>query len=270
MGSPAALLPLLALPGANVPVLDERAWLDQLLAHRAALVMQHEGTMQDPAYWALVIKSKYRDELLATPTATWESIVAREYTDTEKASDLAWAASMRTFEAAVPATATLRPATNLDQNAGYAIAGGTEFDAAGLHYKVFFDFTDFQKSLTGERVLGFAKELDRRGYQGDFKIGLTPPTRFIYNQIIVHSPSVAMGLCVEAVGLAYFKGELDHVARGLDVTLANKKAYDWHHYLLTGLFDQLPVEARDYVGYRTGVPGEGVSEGVSCPVGAEA
>ncbi len=69
MGSTAALLPLLALPGATVPVLDERAWLDQLLAHRPALVMPHEGTMQDPAYWALVIKSRYRDELLASATA---------------------------------------------------------------------------------------------------------------------------------------------------------------------------------------------------------
>lgn len=254
MGSAASLAPLLALPGASAPVLDERAWLDQLLEHRPALVMQHEGTMEDPAYWALVIKPRYRAELLTNSAATWETIVSREYTDALEASDLAWAESMRTFEAAVPATLTLRPFTNLKQNAGYAIAGGAGYDAAGLHYKVFFDFTDFQKSLTGERVLGFAKELDRRGYQGDFKIGLTPPTRFIYNQIIVHAPSVAMGLCVEAVGLAYFQGELDHIARGLDVALANKKTYNWHHYLLTALFDGLPVEARDYVGYRTLIP----------------
>jgi hypothetical protein len=247
------LLPLLALPGSTVAVLDERAWLDELVAHRGALMMQHEGTMQDPAYWALVIKPKYRAELLTSPTATWDSILTREYTDALRASDRAWAESLRVVERAVQPTATLRSFSNLDQNAGYGLGTGAPYDAAGLHYKVFYDFTDFQKSLTGERVLGFAKELDRRGFQGDFKIGLTPGTRYIYNDIILHAPSIAMGLCAEAVGLAWFGSELDHIARGLDVVVRSKP-YDWHHYLLTGWFDQLPADAKDYVGYRVPVP----------------
>lgn len=251
MASP--LLPLLALPGSQVPVLDERAWLEQLVVHRPALMMQHEGTMKDPAYWALVIKPKYRDEMLSDLTATWDTIIARENTDAVKASDLAWAAAARAVHAAVQPTATIRPARAWDTGGGYAIRKSASWDDAGLHYKVFFDFADFQVSLAGDRVVGFVKELDRRGFEGDFKFGFSPAPRFNYNQIIVHASSIAMGLCMEAVGLAWYGKELDHIDRGLDVVV-DKRPYDWHHYLLTALYDQIPSAAKDYVDYRTPIP----------------
>lgn len=244
--------PLLASPQASVPVIEERAWWEQLSSRRPELAAQHTGTMRDPAYWALVIKPKYRDELLSTPGATWDTIVSREDTDALKARDRAWADALRAYAATIQASATLRGGAS-ESTAGYAVRGGASFDAAGLHYKVFFDFTDHNRSLTGERVYGFAKQLERRGFVGDFKIGLTTDTRFIYNQIIVHAPSIAMGLCVESVGLEWFAGELDHVARGLDVTV-DGSPNDWHHFLLLDRWAVVPPAAAGYVEYRTPIP----------------
>jgi hypothetical protein len=244
--------PLLASPQASVPVIEERAWWEQLSSRRPELAAQHTGTMRDPAYWALVIKPKYRDELLSTPGATWDTIVSREDTDALKARDRAWADALRAYAGTIQASSTLRGGAS-ESTAGYAVRGGASFDAAGLHYKVFFDFKDFNRSLTGERVAGFAKELERRGFIGDFKIGLTPDTRFIYNQIIVHAPSVAMGLCVESVGLDWFGGELEHVARGLDVVVDGRPT-DWHHFLLLDRWTVVPQEAAEYVDYQTPIP----------------
>lgn len=244
--------PLLASRAATVPIVEEREWWQQLSARRPELAAQHSGTMRDPAYWALVIKPKYREELLSDPAATWDTIVLREDTEALKQRDEEWADALRAFARTIQPSPTLRGGAG-ERSTGYAVRGGATFDAAGLHYKVFFDFSDFTRSLTGERVLGFAKELERRGFVGDFKIGLTADTRFIYNQIIVHAPSIAMGLCVENVGLTWFAGELDHVARGLDVTV-DGSPNDWHHFLLLDRWTEVPAAAAEYVAYRTPIP----------------
>ncbi len=233
------------------PVLDQPRWLADLTAARPDLMRQHHGSVRDPAWQALVVRPRYRPELLADPTLTYEDLVAREYTPADRAEDAAWAQSLRDAQAASTPTANVAPGGyDLLSYASYRV--GPPMRPASdtiLDYKVFFEIADPPRTLTPDAYAAFTARLDAAGFQGDSKIDLRPgQTRFQYNDVIVHAPSIAMALCAEAVGIAAFSPRVEHVARGVDVRVDGKPT-DWHHFLLTGRFGELPAVVRDFVGY---------------------
>lgn len=234
-----------------VPTVDQPAWLAELVAHRPGLVRLHEGSVQDPAWEALVLRPRYRAAFLASETETVETLLAREYTDAQRTSDVSWVRSLRDARGAFVPTATI-DLGGYDGRAyvGYRLGPRIAYDADGLVYKAFFEFSDFQRSLSAERYAGFVAALEALGFRGDSKIDLrSGRTRFQYNQLIVHAPSIEMARCAEAVGLAYFGDEVEHVARGVDV-VGDGRPLDWHHFLLTGRYAALPDSVRDFVAYR--------------------
>jgi hypothetical protein len=217
----------------------------------------------DPAWHALVVRPRYR-ERLASGADTYETLVAREYTDADRASDASWTRALRVAQQAFVPTATVAPAGyDLRAYVGYRVGPPIPTPAGPvLDYKVFFEFDDFRASLSPERYAGFVARLDEVGFHGDSKIDLRPGrVRFQYNDLIVHAPSIRMAACAEATGRAYFEDEIAHVGRGVDVRVGGRPT-DWHHFLLSGRYDDLPIEARDFVEYR--VP---VGSASRCPAG---
>jgi hypothetical protein len=246
---------LLSCGRALPPALDEPAYLAELQAQRPDLVVQHQGSVRDPAWQALVIRPRFRAELLAGNDRTYETIVAREYTDAERASDASWAQSLRDAELAFdPTDRVARGGYDTRAYASYR-QGDAARDADGFDYKAFFELADFHTSLSAARYAGFAERLGAVGFRGDSKIDLRPgAVRFEYNDVIVHAPSIDLARCAEAVGIAWFGAAIEHIARGVDPPPAGKPL-DWHHFLLTGGFGQLPAAVRDFVQYRTPVAG---------------
>lgn len=243
-----ALSAVAAAPGL---VLDATDWLETLRAGRPELVTQHDGGIDDPAWQALVIRPRYRDELLGSET-TYEGLVARDYSAAQRSSDAAWAERLRDAQRSLPATPTLRPAGYpIEAYVGYRVGPkGPLVDPIGVTYKVFFELDDFQTALAPDRYVAFSRALEQAGFVGDSKIDLRPgQVRFQYNNVIVHAPSVEMAECAEAIGLAYFGGQVLHVARGVDAD-----GLDWHHFLLTGRFGQLPPQVRAFVHHREPLP----------------
>jgi hypothetical protein len=243
-------------PGEPVPFLDEPAWLEELLERRARIMMMHEGSITDPAWQALVLRPRYRAAFLASDTDTYDAIVALEYTEEQRAGDAAWATALQDAQTAFVATPSIAPAGyDLRSYVGYRV--GPELprqsDDKVVDYKAFLEFSDFRRSLTPARYAGFVARLDARGFRGDSKIDLRPgQVRFQYNNVIIHAPSIDMARCAEAVAIEYFGAELEHIARGIDAVVG-RKTNDWHHFLLTGSYDELPAAVRDFVEYRAPV-----------------
>jgi hypothetical protein len=239
----------------DVEVLDATAWLAALQSHRPELVAQHVGRIDDPGWQALVIRPQHRAELLGS-SATYATVVEREYDAVERVVDLDWAQQQRDAQRAHAPTATLRAAGYPPQAyVGYRVGPEVALrDERGLSYKVFFELEDFRTSLAPDLYLGFSRALEEAGFVGDSKLSLRPgQLRFQYNNVIVHAPSMAMAECAEATGLAYFSGQLLHVARGVDVW-ADGRGLDWHHFLLTGRFGGLPAEVQAFVQHREPLP----------------
>lgn len=255
------ILLLLGCAPTGPATLDEPAWLADLQAHRPELMTQHEGSIRDPAWQALVIRPQYRAELLATDTATYETLVAREYTAAQRVRDASWAQALRDAAATfVPTVDVSRAGYDIHAYVGYRVGPPFGPDGDGLVYKVFFEFVDFERSLSPDRYAGFVSRLESAGFRGDSKIDLRPgQARFQYNNLIVHTSSIAMARCAEAVGLATFGDEVLHVARGIDAPVDGRPT-NWHQFLLTGRYDALSATVKDFVAYRTpiGVPS-------SCP-----
>jgi hypothetical protein len=231
------------------PVVDQRAWLAALIEHRPELVTLPAGSRGDPAWHALVLRPRYRDAFLASDD-TYETLLAREYTADQRASDAAWVQSLRAARSAFVPTANLTAGYGGRAYVGYQVGPWDGYDTDSLVYKAFFELRDFQHALSAERYAGFVERLDALGFRGDSKIDLRPGrVRFLYNDLIVHAPSIAMARCAEAAGIAFFGTDLVHVARGLDV-MVDGRPVDWHHFLLTGRYDRLPTGAKDFVEYR--------------------
>lgn len=240
----------------TAPTLDQQAYYEQLVSRRPELMVRHGESVRDPAWQALVIRPAYREEILST-AATYQSILEREFTADLRTSDAAWASSLRDGQKRHPPTSTLDAAGYpIDVYVGYRIGRRPmPRDADGYTFKAFLELADFQGSLTPERYLGFSEALERAGFQGDSKIDLRPgQVRFQYNNVIVHAPSAAMAQCAETVGLAFFAGEIAHIARGVDAAPGpGETATDWHHYLLRGGFSRLTDPVKDFIAYR-GLP----------------
>lgn len=243
--------------GAPVPHLDEPAWLDELAARRPDLLTTPTGSVSDPAWQALVVRPRYRPELLGSERLTYAMIVAREYTEAQRVSDARWAQSLRDAQAAFPPGPAVAVA-GYDPRAyvGYRVGPATRPVRSGpiVSYKAFFELTDFQASLSADRYAGFVDRLAALGFRGDSKIDLRPgQVRFQYNNLIVHAPSMEMARCAEAAGLEHFGRELAHTARGVDA-LVDGEPTNWHHFLLTGRYHELPAAVRDFVEYREPPP----------------
>lgn len=222
-------------------------------------------SMRDPAWQALVLRPQYRAELLASDTLTYETLVAREYGVEDRASDAAWARSMRDAQTAFVSTPAIAVAGYpVEVYVGYRVGPRPRLEPDGLvlSYKAFIEVRDFQQALSPERYAGFVARLDAHGLWGDSKISLRPgQVRFQYNNVIVHAPTLGMALCAEAVGVAYFGAAVKHVGRGIDAKIG-PEAMDWHHFLLTGRYGELPSRVQDFIEYRTPV-----ATLASCPSG---
>jgi hypothetical protein len=124
---------------------------------------------------------------------------------------------------------------------------------AGFTYKSFFGFAEFLTALAPDAYRTLNATMAERGFQGSSKVDLRPAaTRFQYNQLIVYSSSPAMAACAEAIVASLYGSELAHVARGIDPppSLTDGRRTDWHHFLLTGRYAELPSTVRAYVEYR--------------------
>lgn len=243
----------------NLMTLDEPGYLSQLLVNRPVLMSMHSGSVQDPAYLALVIRPQFRDQILFHKPDTYQTIMTRQYSMEERASDVAWVKALQQAQLQFQSDASVYPAGYpIQAFVGYKVGPNVPIhDQGGLDYKVFFEFADFQKTLSPSAYAGFARYLSQLGFQGDSKIPLQPgQARFQYNNLIVHAPSIPLAQCAEAAGIAYFgRQAIAHIARGVDVGLApGGKPTDWHHFLLTGGFGGLPGSVQDYVRYRTPNP----------------
>jgi hypothetical protein len=233
-----------------VPILDQVEWWIDLTMERPQLADQYVGRIDDPAWQALVIRPRYRLELITPPFETYESIVAREYGPDERAADRLWAEGLQAAEIEAEPDAAMRR-IGRPAYAEFRIGPPVRTrDARGFTYKAFFEVDDFLVSLGPDRVTGFARALDAAGFVGGFIIDLRPgQVRFQYNNVIVHAPTMAMADCALATGLSYFASDLLHVGRGIDATKP-ERSLDWHHFLLTGEFDQLPADVQAFTRSR--------------------
>jgi hypothetical protein len=246
------------------PFVDQPAWLDQLRVHRPDVLVSGRGGVLDPAWQALVLRPRYRADFLVFAD-TYASFRARTYTQAQREIDARWAQSLRDAQQAfVPTTNIVVAGYDRQAYVGYQVGPRSwgEPDGLVVNHKAFLELSDFERSLTPERYAGFVAKLGEHGFIGDSKVDLRPgQVRFQYNNVIVHAPSAQMARCAEAVGIAYFGAELEHVARGIDAVV-DHDTLDWHSFLLTGRYAELPSPVRDFVEYRIPVGSTAV-----CPAG---
>jgi hypothetical protein len=148
---------------------------------------------------------------------------------------------------------------SIDQFVGYQTMAGRVADDRGLDYKVFFEFPHVIHDLTPARYRRFSAALAGGGFQGDSKTTTNQNTpwinRFQYNNLIVHSHSMADAERAESVGMQVFGKEVVHMSRGVDVMVrasgtnivGTTQSYDWHGFLCTGDFILLPSDVRTFV-----------------------
>jgi hypothetical protein len=213
------------------------------------------------AWQALVIAPEYRAAILAQRYATYTGVLAEEYCR-KNGSAPGVGHPGPTLASALRSTATLAPQLiGKNDSVGFSIGQDpTAADDAGFSYKSFFGFTDFVTALAPEAYRTLASTLVERGFRGASKIVVLPATtRFRYNQLVVYSASPAMAACGEAIVADVYGAQITHVARGIDPppSLTDGERTDWHHFLLTGRYADLPPAVREYVEYRpcqAGVP----------------
>ena len=240
---------------ASSPVrVDELEYLRQLQERRPGLMAQHSGGVDDPAWQALVIVPEYRAAILAQSYATHDGVLAAEYSPEERKADQDWASQSQSFMRSMQASATLTPRVTDNVYVWFTMGPpGHDADDAGFTYKSFFTFTDFLTALAPEAYRALSATMAERGFRGTSKIDLRPgATRFHYNQLIVYSSSPAMAACAESIVAGASGAQLAYVARGVDPppSMTGGRPMDWHHFLLTGRYADLPPAVRDYVEYR--------------------
>jgi hypothetical protein len=143
---------------------------------------------------------------------------------------------------------------------GYEVGTGNVADERGLDYKVFFEFADYHTDLTPAVYQKFSQALAKAGFHGDSKTPTFSPlpgqNRFQYNNLIVHSHSIADAKIAEWVGFEVFGRTIAHMSRGVDVMRkvdgsyvipGLNQAYDWHHFLCSRNFIYLPVDVKEFV-----------------------
>jgi hypothetical protein len=243
--------------GSSPVRVDEIAYLRQLEERRPGLMAQHSGGVDDPAWQALVIAPEYRTAILEQHYATYAGVIAEEYSPEERKRDQEWAAQFLAFMRSLQPTATLVPQLiGKNDSVGFAIGQDPKaIDDAGFSYKSFYGFTDFVTALAPEAYRTLASTLVERGFQGASKIVVLPATtRFRYNQLVVYSASPAMAACGESIVASVYGAQIAHVARGVDPppALTDGERTDWHHFLLTGRYADLPPALRAYVEFRDG------------------
>jgi len=159
----------------SVPFLDAPSWLAELQTSRPDLASQHRGGIDDPGWQALVMRPQYRGELITSPTSTYESIVAREYSPKERKVDQDWAHDMRDAWARQPWTATLRDGGSPnDVYVDFRVGPDARMGEDGNVYKVFFELDDVPRSIGPDRYFGFGRALERAGFVGASKVDLRP------------------------------------------------------------------------------------------------
>jgi len=214
---------------------------------------QHDGGVDDPAWQALVIVPEYRAAIVAQSYATYDGVLAAEYSPEERKADQEWAVQSKSFARSLQATATLAPRVD-DAYVWFAMGSrGPESDSAGFTYKSFFTFTDFLTALAPDAYRTLSATMAQHGFRGASKIDLRPgATRFHYNQLIVYSSSPAMAACAESIVAGVSGAQLAYVARGVDPlpSMTDGRPMDWHHFLLTGRYMELPSAVREYVEWR--------------------
>jgi hypothetical protein len=241
--------------GSSPARVDELAYLRELQNRRPGLMAQHSGGINDPAWQALVIAPEYRAAILEQHYATYAGVLAEEYSPEERKGDQEWANGVLSFMTGLQPTRTLVPQL-IGKNDSVGFAMGLDpkaVDAAGFSYKSFYGFADFATALAPEAYRTLATTLVERGFQGASKIVVLPATtRFRYNQLVVYSSSPAMAACGEAIVADVYGAQITHVARGIDPppSVTDGEPTDWHHFLLTGRYGDLPSAVREYVEYR--------------------
>jgi hypothetical protein len=234
---------------------DELGYLRELESRRPGLMTQHSGGINDPAWQALVITPAYRTAMLDQRYATYAGVVAEEYSSEERTRDQEWATQVLTFMGSLQPTTTLVPQLiGKNDSVGFRIGqDATTEDDAGFSYKSFFGFTDFVTALAPDAYRTLATTLVERGFRGASKIVVLPATtRFRYNQLVIYSSSPAMAACGEAIVASVYGAQIAYVARGIDppASLTDGERTDWHHFLLTGRYSDLPPALRQYVEWR--------------------
>jgi hypothetical protein len=220
---------------------DELGYLRSLQARRPGLMQQHAGSVDDPAWQALVIAPEYREAILGQSYATYLGVLAAEYSAAEMAADRAWALSLLEWGRTAGHGDVVPFA---DRGVYVGLRVGEQSRIAGDYtYKVFLGFADFRTQLSASTYAAFGAALSRHGFDGASKVDLREgATRFRYNQLVVYARSGAMAQCAERVAEDFFGATLEP-------SLTGGRPLDWHHFLLTGGYDQLPAEARAFVEY---------------------
>ena len=249
------LLACAADAGPSPARVDELAYLRELQTRRPGLMAQHSGGINDPAWQALVIAPEYRAAIVEQHYATYAGVLAEEYSPEERKRDQEWATQVLSFMSALQPTATLVPQLiGKNDSVGFWMGKDprTE-DAAGFSYKSFYGFTDFVTALAPEAYRTLATTLVDHGFLGASKLVVLPATtRFRYNQLVVYSASPAMAACGESIVISVYGGQITHMARGIDPppSFTDGERTDWHHFLLTGRYTDLPPALREFVEYR--------------------
>jgi hypothetical protein len=234
---------------------DELEYLRELQSRRPGLMAQHSGGINDPAWQALVIAPEYRTAMLEQHYATYAGVLAEEYSPDERKRDQEWATQVLSFMGALQPTATLVPQLfGKNDSVGFRMGqDAPTADDAGFSYKSFYGFTDFVAALAPEAYRTLATTLVQRGFRGASKVVVLPATtRFRYNQLVIYSASPAMAACGESIVASVYGAQIAHMARGIDppASFTDGERTDWHHFLLTGRYEDLPPAVRAYVEYR--------------------
>ncbi len=260
---------------ADVPVIDELAYYDALVARRP-------DVLSSDCYRALVLKPKYRERLLAGET--FDAIRDATYTSEQRAFDTQWTRALQSAESAycadhgdpggcvaickqacdACAPAVERAARDtvgfwpsgypLCDFVGYQVGPRARPTGKILDWKVFFEIKDEAlASFDAETYFRFTRALERAGFHGDSKIFMhVGGVRYQYNGIIIHSQSMDDARIAERVGTETLHDFIAARARGLD--LATSKSpdgeLDWHHYLCAQGKADIPSEGLAYVRER--------------------
>ncbi|HEY6463016.1 MAG TPA: hypothetical protein VIY73_22760, partial [Polyangiaceae bacterium] len=184
----------------SIPRIDEVAYYQALQSQRPDLTVTASS-----CYDALVLKQTFRSQLLQ-PGVSLQSIIDANDTTAQAAGDDSWIAAQQQAEVdfcqASPVAGCSRICTaacGTCPSGGFAANGaslppyypsgyglcdfvGYEegpyasiYDASGLDYKVFFEFTDVEAALTPALFQQYSSMLAQAGYFGDAKI-LTDPS----------------------------------------------------------------------------------------------
>ncbi len=228
---------------------DELGWLTALNEQRPDLVTQHDGGVDDPAWRALVLHPRYRQQML-NPGATWDTVLAAEYTLGRRERDRLWAIALRAaHQAVVPHAGVRAGGVDAQVYVGYRIGEpGPWRGTDGTVRKLYLSFVDPERDLSAARLAGFAQHLATRGFDGAFKVDLRPGlARFTYNQLILYLADPSHTDCAESAATAYFAEALSTLGRGVDpAPLQGERPLDWHHFLLTGRYAELPDEVKEW------------------------